>query len=203
MARPTDKGTYVKTLDLLEAELNRVAARNVVISVDTELSQIRNDGWLRTDARLKSPGVILTFNKPNGSTLTFPCDRFVAWHDNLRAIALTLEALRMIDRFGVTANNQQYRGFLKALPAPEESEQKLTPQQAADFIASKVSGVSAGALLSDAQLFATLVKLAKTRLHPDVAGGDGEDFRKLGEAEEALTEWFAGKKETATGGQSS
>ncbi len=54
-----------------------------------------------------------------GDVYRFPCDRFKHWDDNLRAISLTLERMRAVDRYGVTLNKQQYAGF-KALPAQEE-----------------------------------------------------------------------------------
>lgn len=52
--------------------------------------------------------------------LRFPCDRFNHWKDNVRAIALALEALRKIERYGVK-QGAQYEGFFKALPAMGES----------------------------------------------------------------------------------
>lgn len=52
--------------------------------------------------------------------LRFPCDRFNHWKDNVRAIALALEALRKIERYGVK-QGAQYAGFYKALPAAGES----------------------------------------------------------------------------------
>lgn len=52
--------------------------------------------------------------------LRFPCDRFTHWKDNVRAIALALEALRKIERYGVK-QGAQYAGFYKALPAMGES----------------------------------------------------------------------------------
>lgn len=52
--------------------------------------------------------------------LRFPCDRFNHWKDNVRAIALALEALRKIERYGMK-QGAQYAGFYKALPAMGES----------------------------------------------------------------------------------
>lgn len=34
-----------------------------------------------------------------------------SWEDNLRAIALALEALRKVDRYGVTRRGEQYTGW--------------------------------------------------------------------------------------------
>lgn len=43
---------------------------------------------------------------------TDSCDR---WQDNVRSIALGLEALRAVDRFGISREGQQYAGFRAAL----------------------------------------------------------------------------------------
>jgi hypothetical protein len=49
----------------------------------------------------------------------FAVDKFATWQDNLRAIALGLEALRKVDRYGITKNSEQYTGWkqLEAGPA--------------------------------------------------------------------------------------
>ena len=105
---------YTATIDLLTRELTYLKAKEVVIQLDVDRSQIRRDGLPRSDARPRGPGVILSFDSPKGA-MSFPCDQFTAWEDNLRAIALALEALRKVDRYGVTRNAEQYRGWA-ALP---------------------------------------------------------------------------------------
>jgi hypothetical protein len=123
--KATFRASYPDTLDLLEKELNHLGAKGVLIQAYFDRKDIRNDGWPRASARPKQQGVIVTFEKSTWSggkstvnTMSFPCDTFNGWEDNLRAIAKSLEALRMVDRYGVTRNNEQYRGFT-ALPAPE------------------------------------------------------------------------------------
>src|SRR5690606_24676973 len=70
-------------------------------------------------AKAAHPGVILSFDSKVGH-LSYPCDTFTSWQDNLRAVALALEALRKLDRYGVTKRGEQYRGFLaiEATAAP-------------------------------------------------------------------------------------
>src|ERR1051326_4226362 len=115
---------YSDTLELLESELRHLRARNpVLIQTYMRESDIRIDGLPRADARMPdNPGVIITFEKwfangtfhDKGQALGFvkpvsvPCDRFLDWKDNLRAIALSLEALRRVDRYGVTQMGEQY-----------------------------------------------------------------------------------------------
>src|SRR5579863_10251967 len=56
---------------------------------------------LYAGAKLRTQGIILTFNSKHGP-LSYPCDKYSNWQANLRAIALSLEALRAVDRYGVT-----------------------------------------------------------------------------------------------------
>src|SRR5271166_2344051 len=76
---------YAKTLDDLERELNAIRARNVVIQGYWQRDQIRNDGWPRSNQSPKSPGIILTFSRDK-QTISMPCDTFLHWQQNLRAI---------------------------------------------------------------------------------------------------------------------
>lgn len=187
------KSPYAKTLDLLEYELNQLAAYNVVVQVQMDRSQIRNDGWPRSDARVNGPGVILSFRGSDANDYVYPCDTFLDWRDNLRAIALALEALRKIDRYGVTRRGEQYQGF-RALPpgGDEQQRTKMTADQAAAWIAEKIPGVSAEGLLGSRRLFEAVFKLGQQQMHPD-AGGAHEDFVMLQEAGAVLKERFSAK----------
>jgi hypothetical protein len=81
--------------------------------------QWRLDGRPRANATPEHPGVIVSLDSKFGH-LSYPCDTFTTWQDNLRAVALALEALRKVDRYGVTKRGEQYRGFLaiEATAAP-------------------------------------------------------------------------------------
>jgi hypothetical protein len=108
---------------LLGREIDLLGGRDVVLEVDVRERDIRLDGMLRADARASSPAVVVAFESKHGSML-YRCDRFESrwasqgpgWQQNARAIALTLEALRAVDRYGATETGQQYAGF-KALPS--------------------------------------------------------------------------------------
>ena len=116
-ASPFDS-RYLQTLDLLDREMRYLGAREIVLQAAIGWEDIRIDGWPRSDASFRDPGVILTFETRNG-TMSFPCDRYTDWQSNLRAIALALEALRAVDRYGVTRRAEQYQGW-KKLPAPSD-----------------------------------------------------------------------------------
>lgn len=175
------RAPYARTLDLLEAELKHLNAKDVLIQAYFQREDIRNDGWPRSNARKpERPGVILTFDVRKGGNavaMSFPCDTFNGWEDNLRAIALSLEALRKVDRYGVTRNNEQYRGFA-ALPAADPN---LKRTEAVAFI-SRVTGIALGDVTRDIE---GAYRTAARKLHPD-SGGRHEDFVVLQRYMEAL-----------------
>jgi hypothetical protein len=163
---------YNRTLDDLERELRHVKASSVAIQIDLEPKDIRNDGWPRSSARPKSPGVVLSFVTPTGP-LCFPCDTYDTWEDNLRAISLSLAALRAVDRYGVTKHAEQYRGF-KAIEAPG-AQSGMNYIEAIAFIR---NWGGAEGTLEDAY------RKAARALHPDAAHGSHEQFTKLQQARE-------------------
>jgi hypothetical protein len=174
---------YNKTVDLLERELGMLAAKEIVVQVALEPRDFTGDHQVRSSARRPSmPGVVLTFvsqkTRPP-SPLSFPCDRFDNWEDNLRAVALSLEALRLVDRYGVTRSAEQYRGFA-ALPNPAG----MTTQQAAEFLAG-LSRESAVAVMADRNAAERARRSALANAHPDT-GGSAQAFQKVQEAAAVL-----------------
>lgn len=117
------------TMRLLATELDALKAKHIVLGVDVEPRMIRLDGMLYANARPASPAVELAFESMHGPML-YRCDRFTgsapAYQHNVRAIALTLENLRAVDRYGATSSGQQYTGYLQieaahiALPSAVE-----------------------------------------------------------------------------------
>ena len=168
------RASYPKTLDLLESELHHLGAKDILIQAHFKLEEIRNDGWPRSSARPSQPGVILNFQIKQES-YSYPCDRFDAWEDNLRAIALSLQALRAVDRYGVTRGREQYQGFKRlesAAPAPN------TRDAATQFLASH-AGVPIEDVRKDPD---GAYRLAARKMHPDLhpdQGGSHEAFIQL------------------------
>jgi hypothetical protein len=183
--RSTFSAGYQKTLNELEGELNKLRAKNIVIQIALDLSDIRNDGWPRSSARPKSPGVIVSCETTKGP-LSFPCDRFTVWEDNLRAIAKSLEALRTVDRYGVTRNNEQYKGWTQ-LPADPNGSMLIN--EAAEFLSSH-SGFEVSAITAEEGLFLAAYREAARKLHPD-AGGSHDAFVRLQKAKVVLSKRFA------------
>lgn len=98
------------TIDLLERELRMLAARHVVIEMALEEKDIRLDGKPRAQARAVHPGIIISFESKWGP-LRYATDEFRTFQENVRAVALSMEALRKVDRYGVSKRGEQYRGW--------------------------------------------------------------------------------------------
>ena len=167
-----------KTLDLLKRELAAIGATEVTIYADFRPSQIRRDGWPRMGETAHSNGVILEFKLPGGLKVTYPCDAFDDCTDNLRAIALSLEALRAVDRYGVTKRGEQYKGFA-ALPPPIVTEAPMTIDQAKEFVRGLANKTipHPDVWLDWDHVYRWAVKVA----HPD-RGGDTKQFQRLQDA---------------------
>lgn len=172
------KASLQDTYRLLETELAHLGCKRLVIQADCDRSMIRQDGLLRANARLRGPGIILAFDSKHGP-LRYPCDTFTHWDCNMRAIALALQALRAVDRYGVTKRAEQYRGW-QPLPAPPGSEFE-SRQAAFDFLL-RVTGCNPATARLDLK---GLIREAQMKTHPD-RGGDPQQFKRVMKAAERI-----------------
>lgn len=183
------RANWQDTLEFLTAEIEKVGGKPpVVIQVDVQEADIRRDGMLRATARVGHPGVVVSFESDYGP-LRYATDAYEkdwshgmpGWQANLRAIALTLEALRAIDRWGVSKRGEQYTGW-KALPAaggatfPSADEAERWMRTYADE--HRIDG--------DLASLSTLYRSMAKRMHPD-AGGSAGDWERLNAAKLLLT----------------
>lgn len=178
---------YSKTLDLLERELKNLAAREILVQAYFTRENIRNDGWPKSNARPSEPGVILTFESRK-KTMSMPCDRFKDWESNLRAIALSLQALRTVDRYGVTRNGEQYTGWQQLPPAPDPG-QPMSVREAASVIGLE-SGVQPDLILAFPNHYQHALPLAIKNAHPD-KGGTSYRFQRVMTARSILNQQHA------------
>lgn len=176
--------TYSTTRQLLDRELDMLGAPRAVVQLEVPEGGIyvAGDG-LKANVRPEHPGVVLSFESVHGP-LQYGTDRFEGWHDNLRAIALGLEALRRVDRYGLGSHGEQYAGW-KAIDAAPGSV-----DDAAAFIAGLLDGWTAGDLLDwpgkpHRESVANAYRLAAKLVHPD-AGGDTAVFQLLVDAKRVL-----------------
>lgn len=167
----------------LAIEVQRHGARRVVIELALEREAIRRDGLPYATATPAHPGVIISFETKHGP-VKMPCDAFADWKDNLRAIGITLEHLRGVDRYGVSQHGEQYRGWTALPPAP--SDARMTFEQAAEEIAKYAPFIGVDWIRSDAEAFKNALRIARTKTHPDKDGGDDEAFKRVEAAAEIL-----------------
>ncbi len=170
---------YQNTLEVLERELRHLEAHDVVLQIDVAASDFRLDGNLRSGARFRGPGIVLSFESPQGQ-LSFPCDHFHEWKDNLRAIALALEALRTVDRYHVTQQNEQYRGWT-ALP-DKTAAPAFTDRSAAITWLVESGIIARGSKHASAEVR----RMAIAKCHPDRNGGDDAMWKRWLQAAAAL-----------------
>lgn len=191
------KSRFSDTLDRLEYELGKIYAEQVIIRLAVDARNLTNSGRLKnTDQSLGYSGVILNFVRVTSYGANrrevpheFANDHYRQWKANLHGIALTLEALRGINRWGCAQREQQYTGFAAlppgdGMPPPQEL---WTPQKAADLLA-RHSGFTAGAILSDPEVRSIAHKRAVQANHPDRAGGDHEEMLRITKAVAVLAE---------------
>ncbi len=175
------RSTMAATYRLLESELLHLGCQRLVIQADCEPRMIRRDGLLRSDAKLNGPGIILSFNSKYGP-LSYPCDTYANWDCNLRAIALALQALRAVDRYGVTRRAEQYRGW-QQLPSPGGDHWTL--DEAWEFIRRVTQWP--GGKPRDSSGMQSVLRRAEVLTHPD-RGGDASQFNKVQQARRLLLE---------------
>lgn len=165
--------TLRSTLEVLDRELAQIGARTPVLEVAIPAGQFRLDGRPRATAKAEHPGVVLSLPRTRVGPLRYAADRFLTWQDNLRAIALGMQALRKVDRYGITSRGEQYAGF-KALPAAAEPSDLTTVEGALMVIAS-ASGWPSARVAADPE---GAFRVAAKASHPD-RGGSAEGFDRL------------------------
>lgn len=182
-SRSLFKAGLADTLDLLDREIwhlcdNRSQRESAELLIAIRAGALwRQDGRPRAHAAAEHPGVIFSLDSKHGP-LSYPCDTFTTWQDNLRAVALALEALRKVDRYGVTKRGEQYRGFL-AIEATAMPAGFTSADDAWAFILDR------GGYDRDETRVAGRIRDAKRATHPDL-GGNAADFQRVTAAEQYL-----------------
>lgn len=192
--------TWTQTLDLLDRELVNLGAEVVIIQAGFASGQIRLDGYPRADATTSHPGVIISFDSKHGP-LRYVCDTFSGsrpwvsgtrresgrgatreipgYQANIRAMALGLEALRKVDRYGISKTGEQYTGW-----------KQLTTGSGLTTVAEAKRLIERWAGLGDEDLsgmdMALVIKKAMAKSHPDHDGGSDEAFHTVMDARKIL-----------------
>lgn len=191
--------SWSDTLEVLEREVRALDGGDVVIEVDVLDAQIRLDGGLRADVTAASPAVAVAFESGKHGPLMWRCDAFFAgyrgrvddWKHNVRAIAMTLEALRAVDRYGAASSGEQYSGWKQIGGGPSTAlvpDPPMTRALAAEvlvdaaypgFVASPATRDRWVAdLLNGTDPLVNTGRLALRHTHPDT-GGTAEAFDRV------------------------
>jgi hypothetical protein len=183
------KAGWQNTLTLLERELGYLDATDFVIEADFTESDIRLDGMPRSGARTPNhPGVRVAFESKFGP-LVYSTDSCEFWQHNVRSIALGLEALRAVDRYGVTKRGEQYTGWKAIGAGTIAMSGTISKVDAVAFLAKygDPDGLIpdlATALLNGHFIDACYKRAARV-VHPD-HGGTAADFQRLQDAKRVL-----------------
>lgn len=171
---------YARLLDDLEYELRKLGARDIIIQAYFKRDDIRNDGWPRSSAKPSESGVIVSFINRDRQEISFPCDTYQAYEDNLRAVSLTLTALRAIDRYGVSQQGEQYNGWAKLPEAPT----RMSHKSAMEFLA-----LYSGIAVTSKESLTKAYREAAQHLHPDnQRTGNHDQFVLLSQTKQVIEE---------------
>jgi hypothetical protein len=102
----------------LLAEVAMMGGEAPVISSNVPL---RADGAMRADREPVDAGAAVYFQR-DGKGMVFACDNYDLVKDNLRALALTIGAMRGIERWGATEMMERAFSGFKQLNAENEGE---------------------------------------------------------------------------------
>ena len=129
--RNTGQVSLWTAMNTLQAELQRLGAGNIVITSDLPT---RNDGLPYADGRATDPGIAVWFvvvNRAAGRTeeRVFACDKWRTPSENMQAIALSIEAMRGLARWGAgDVVSRAFAGFA-ALPPGSASGAPTAPPE--------------------------------------------------------------------------
>lgn len=183
--------TWSATEQLLVREVAHLRGRDLVVEADFTERDLRLDGRPRANARPASPAVRVAFDSIHGP-LTYATDRFTTWQDNVRAIALGLEALRKVDRYGITKRGEQYAGW-KALPGGSGAEPShMTRTEALSVLGRwgrafyDMPAIPAEHVNTDPGSLRSLHRSARRAAHPDRNDGDQTAWDQVEQAARVL-----------------
>lgn len=157
---------FKTTMDVshaLRAEIKRLNGTDLIVSTNlpTRVDGGFYSGWTRR--KVDDPGVAIYF-KRNGKEIALCCDQYMTVWENVYALAKGIEAMRGLERWGVSDFlNRAFTGFT-ALPEAVAIRYWWT-----------VLGISRDASADEIKsAYRTKAKIC----HPD-AGGSEEQFKEL------------------------
>lgn len=114
--------TFAAARDALGAELDRLGAREVLLSTNFELNL---SGQPRADRVRPADQGIAVYFKWKGRPRVMACDMHARAEENMRSVALALEAMRQLERHGGGLMMEKAFAGFTALPAPKRPHEVL------------------------------------------------------------------------------
>lgn len=166
------RSPFKQTMDhaqrFLRDEITRLKGTDLIVSTNLP---IRLDGGIYSmymDRKIDDPGVAIYFNY-KGKAISMCCDQYLTVWENIYALGKGIEALRGMERWGVSDFlDRAFTGFT-ALP----EHQPARPWW-------KVLGLD-GITVDEQKVLDAYRRLSKIH-HPDVAGGNTEQFHQITDA---------------------
>jgi hypothetical protein len=176
-------------LSALERELRNLRANGIVLRLDVQPHQLRNDGGIKSNASPATSAVMIEFAAEKFRPplkLVYKCDVFRDWQSNVYAIAKSLEALRLVDRYEVTTAGEQYAGFKQIAST---STSTLTAEAAAKVIAQVTDyrDPRGENILQFPETAKELIRQAISRTHPDRNNGERAAYDRVDAARSVLS----------------
>lgn len=167
-------------LSTLRTELDRLGARNAVITSDLPT---RNDGLPYADGRSSDPGIAVWFVL-DGHERVFACDKWRSAAENMQSIALSIEAMRGLTRWGASdIVTRAFTGFSALPPGSGEGNGHAPPPRKREW--REVFNVGEALRdLPNSDLLAVIKSRHRDRIrtaHPD-AGGNTTEAAELNAA---------------------
>jgi hypothetical protein len=189
----TFKSSWPNTEALLCYEVGRLDGKDLVLEIDVYPGDLKVSGELKAYARPSQPGVAVAFTSKHGP-LVYVCDRFHDWRANVRGIALGLEALRAVDRYGISGHGEQYTGWAQIEAGPSKALASTSLERAAAIISdnaveSPIGGwpvATAAEILADPAKARMAIKYARAHTHPDRRNGDRTAWDQVEQAAKVL-----------------
>lgn len=149
--------------DRLEAEISRLGGVYPLLSSNVEL---RMDGRPRMDRSPPADGGVCVYFQIKETPYAMACDSYREAQHNIAAIAETIKASRMIERYGVVTAAETLQAFA-ALPPPAPGGRTLE-QPAPSRPWHEVLGIMPAH--ADREAILALYRAKAKRAHPDGGG---------------------------------
>lgn len=173
------KQTFDKTQRFLREEIRRLNATDLVVSTNL---RTRTDGGIYAsdmDKLIDDPGVAIYF-KYKGKEISICCDKYRKVWENIYAIAKGIEALRGMDRWGVSDFlDRAFTGFQALPPAAKDLPARDW------WVVLKFHNPP-----NEYSHVRGHYRQLAQELHPDAVGGSVEKFQELNSAHEQAKKYY-------------